>query len=340
MIVTITQSEMKALDMCPKKWWFRYNEKLDSKRPRRALDVGTAAHNGIEMFYKYPSMGIKDIVKNILEMYDRDLKRFLEVGGYPPDDEEIAEDRILIESMIRLYADYAAKNDKFKVISMEEEFNLPIIDPTGNIHENLRFMGKVDAIAILNNCHFLVEHKTMSRLERDYWWPHLNQIDAYTYAMQRKMGVKFYGAIFNVLVKKLPSKPKLLKGGKRISKTLGDTTEELFTRVVEEYGLNVDDYLDILTSIRAKGNPFVKREMIFRNEDNIKETELKIWHAMQRKINLGFFPKNKTDKCNYMCGYKDLCIDDQQLIRDALYYVREKEHSELEDDGSSKDDSI
>lgn len=323
------------MDMCPKKWWFRYREKLDSKRPRRALDVGSAAHNGVELFYTHPDTSIEDHIKTVLSMYDKDLKSFIKLGGYPPDEDEEASDKLLIESMIRRYVEYARERDNFRVISTEEEFNLPVIDPDGNVHEDLRLMGKVDAIALLNGCHFLLEHKTAARIEKDYWWPHLNQIDTYSYAMGRKLGVTFTGAMLNVMLKKMPSIPKLLKNGKAISKTLGNTTERIFIDAVEEFGLKLEDYQDVLESIRTEGNHFVKRQLIYRSARNMREIELKIWHAIQRKLSIQFFPKNKTDKCNYMCGYKDLCIDDQPLIREELYYVREKEHSELEDNGSN-----
>ena len=334
-IVDITYSEMAALDMCPKKWWFGYNQLLVPKKPRRALDIGTATHDAVEAYYEYVNSGepwnIDDLIKSTLEAYDKSIEEFIAKGGYPPTEEQVEEDKALVESMIRQYIAYATVNDDFEMHATEEQFDIPIINPyTGEVHENLRLRGKVDGWAIIRDHNFIVEHKTSANPARDFWWPYLNQIDTYTYAMQRKHGVEFTGAILNVMVKKLPSKPKLLKSGKAISKTLGDTTVDIFKSSIEEFGLDVNDYQDKIDEIERKGNLFVRREHIYRRAKDLEEIEKKIWHAINRKMTITFHAKNRTDKCNYMCSFKDICIDDNELLREELYYTKDRAHSELE----------
>lgn len=335
-IVTITQSEIKALDMCPKKWWFGYSELLGSKKPRRALDVGTATHNAIEAYYAAKRDNkpyiTSELLSSVLRLYDEDMMEFLEKGGYPPTEEQQESDKALIRSMVHQYIAYAEREDDFTIKSLEEQFDIPVINPfTGETHENLRLMGKIDGWVQIRDCNYLMEHKTAARIEADYWWPHLDQIDIYSYALQRKHGVTFTGAILNVIMKKIPSTPKLLKGGKGISKTLGSTTADVFKRAIKDFGLDIDNFTSKLAEINSKPNPFILRKILYRSARDLVEIERKIWYCINRKINLKYFPKTRTDKCNYMCSFKDLCIDDNELVREELYYVKEKAHVELEE---------
>jgi hypothetical protein len=330
-LATITNSEISAILDCPKKWDFRYKQRLVSRKPKGKLDLGSAMHDSIELFYKKPSIEITDLQALGLNMLEGMFQKHDEAGGWPYDEDEQKCMRELLNSMIEQYVLYAREHDDFKVVSLEEEFDIPAVNPwTGEVHEELRVMGKIDGWCKVNDHNFILEHKTAAGTPgADYWWPYLNQIDMYSYAMSRKHDVQFSGAYVNVIVKKIPSVPKALKkGGLSQAKDIM-TTEEVYKAEIEKHGLDISEYEGILKTLRDKGNRFIARKPVYRNAEDLEQIERTIWWALNYKLNASFFPKNKSDKCSWKCGYKELCIDDLEEVRDHLFTVRDSEHAEL-----------
>jgi hypothetical protein len=330
-ITTITSSELSAFLECPLKWKFRYKELLVSKKPKSKLNLGTAVHDAIEFFYK--NMALEDVrvyQQYALDRFNKEIEKHAEQGGWPPSDEEIEAGRELAQSLIEQYVLYCRRHDEFEVVSLEEEFDLPVINPhTGEEHENLRLLGKIDGWVQHNNHNFMMEHKTGAQFANDWWWKYLSQLDLYIYAMQRKHDVTFKGGWFNGLYKKIPVKPQpLKKGGLSKSKSIV-TTPEVYLASIYEHGLDPEDYQDILQILRDKGERFVQREVVYRHPEDIDEIERTIWWAVNAKERMEHFPRRKSDDCGWKCGYKDLCIQDLPELREELYKVKESKHSEL-----------
>ena len=232
--------------------------------------------------------------------------------------------------MLREYIRETKKIDNFEVISLEEEFNLPIIDPyTGNVHEELRLLGKIDGWCRLNNHNFLLEHKTAAMVQGDWWWKYLNQIYTYIYAMQRKHHIEFSGAYINLLLKKIPGKPRFTKSG-ALSKARCNATVESFTQGVLAAGKDPRHFQEELQKIAERGNPFIQRKTVYLRQDEIIDIQKKIWHAMQRKLQETYYARSRSDLCNRMCSYKTLCNHDIPELREELFIKRDKRHAELE----------
>jgi hypothetical protein len=333
-LATITNSELSAMLDCPKKWDFRYKQRLVTRRPRGKLDLGSAAHDAIEMFYKDPSVSVENLQAMSAANLERMFKDHIDNGGFAYDNAEKIEMMELLMSMVKVYVEYGRSNDDFKVISLEEEFNIPAINPyTGKVQDNLRVMGKIDGWCMEGSANLILEHKTAKDApSADFWWKYLNQIDFYTYAMSRKHEVDFSGSYINIIVKKIPRIPKLLKKGGLSKSTNIVTTEEIFRSEIIRNGLDESEYKEVLDALSKRPNPFVVRKAVYRHPSDIRQIEETIWWALQRKLKSTFYAKNKSDQCSWKCAYKELCIDDTEEMRNGLYKVRDSEHSELSGD--------
>ena len=339
-LATITNSELSAMLDCPKKWDFRYRQRLVSRKPKGKLDLGSAMHDAIELFYTKPGMEVTALQSVSLANLERMFKKHIDGGGFPYDEEEQDDMRDMLNSMIERYVIYGRANDDFEVVSLEEEFNIPARNPyTGQVHEELRVMGKTDGWCRVRAADLILEHKTAaSSPSGDYWWPYLNQIDFYSYAMGRKHNVRFRGAFLNFIIKKIPTVPKELKKGGLSTAANIVTTPEIYLGEIERLGLDPEDYKDILSTLQQRNHPFVARKAVYRHDSDIEYIEQSIWAALQRKLALNraveagnnpFFFKNKSDQCGWKCSYKELCIDDLPEMRESLYKVRSSEHAEL-----------
>jgi hypothetical protein len=335
---SITYSEMAAWDHCEKKWWFGYDQLLATKAPIPALNIGSATHNGIELFYGNPQLSSEEVIAKTLEEYDREKIRFESDGGYPTYPEICEKEKKLIKSMLHEYIKETNKIDNFELISLEEEFNIPIINPyTKEVREDLRLMGKIDGWCRVNGYEFLLEHKTAAMAVGDWWWKYLTQLYTYMYAFQRKHNITAAGAFVNLLLKKIPSKPKFLKNG-TISKQSISTTEEKLLEAILEEGKDPNDFKEEFERVKQSGNPFIRRKAIYTRQDELNEIELKIWHAIHKKINSTYYSRNRSDLCSRMCSFKVVCNHDTDEIRKELYTTKQKRYSELDgiitDDGS------
>ena len=329
-LATMTYSEFAALLDCPRKWFFRYKERLDTKKPKSKLDLGSAVHDAIELFYKEPTVSTAELQKMVLKKLEDMMIEHKEKGGYPHEEEEAEEMRALATSMIEQYLLYARKNDDFKIVSLEEEFDLPVINPyTGTVHEHLRLQGKVDGTCTVNDkANMILEHKTAADNAEDWWWKYLNQIDFYTYALQRKHDVEFHGAYLNILMKKIPRVPEPLKKG-GLSKKKIVTTAEIYRQAVIDNELDLADYQDILEKLEKFPPKFIVRKPVYRNQDDLIEIEKTIWWAINRKLKMTHYPRNKSDQCGWKCSFKELCVDDLPEVRAEHFRVRDSEHAEL-----------
>lgn len=328
---TITNSEISAMDHCMKKWYFGYDQQLMSKAPSAPLDIGSATHEGIELYYTNPDLTADEIISQTISKYEESQLEFERKGGWPKDPSEQEEEKTLISSMLREYIRETAALDNFKIVSLEEEFNLPLINPyTKQEEPNLRLLGKIDGWCSINSYNFLLEHKTAASMQGDWWWKYLNQVYLYIYAMQRKHDISFTGAYINLLIKKVPSKPKFTKKGE-LSKAACNATVESFTRGLIENGKDPKDFQEELSKLAERGNAFIFRKAIYLNQDELKEAELRVWHAMQRKLTDTYYARHRSDLCNRMCSFKSLCTHDIPEIREELYIKREKRHAELGD---------
>jgi hypothetical protein len=177
---------------------------------------------------------------------------------------------------------------------------------------------------------WIVDHKTsqdapnIERLETD------DQMSVYLWGVQRLFQTKFEGVYYNVLRKKLPRRPPLLKtGGLSRAKEI-DTTYEVYLNTIHQYGFKESDYAAILEHLKNKPNTFYVRVPLRRTQEYLYQVGYWLWFEALDMLNDPALYPNQTWDCNWRCDFQSVCKamfrgDDFDFLLRNMYRTREVE---------------
>ena len=166
--------------------------------------------------------------------------------------------------------------------------------------------GKVDLVREDQKGLWIVEHKTMKQIPTEDQRFFDLQTAVYTTAVEKIMGIKLSGVLWDYCRTKPPAIPELLKSGGLTRKVKIDTDYNTFYQEIVENGLNPKDYLVELE--RTKSNVYYERKYMPKSprmiEAFIREfatTAYEIEHLQHHPTrNMGKF------SCSD-CEYRNLC---------------------------------
>lgn len=199
--------------------------------------------------------------------------------------------------MLNFYKEYAEREDRFIVVAAESMFSVPLGFMALDTREDspnygkmleVHARGKRDGIAFnpLNELFGLIDHKTAAAVDEEYFTklemdP---QCKTYTWAAQEEARIfdlpykKIHGVIYNVMAKKYPRSPTILRDGvsPSINRKEESTTAELFMQYIHDAGIK--DLYDVDTKWQAYYNwlvglgdkQYVWREVALYNQHEIK----------------------------------------------------------------------
>jgi len=325
----ITFSAAKKFQSCHKAYYNRYKKNLVPLEQDEVLFLGSTIHDCLEMWYKRdPNDPIIEI--NIGRLIDE---------AYPmrESDEKQKRDWHLAKAMMGGYIN-RYKQEDFKIIDTELEFSVPIINPnTNRASRSFELMGKVDALVMLNDYFYIMEHKTTALITGDYIeiLPMDFQINIYALALSRFKNIPIAGVIYNVIQKS------------RIKQKLGESEEQFEIRKNEliqksktgktaakrQMPESDESFQHRLRSV-YEDNKMFHRETLYLSQEDIRRTEYQLWEITQEILNTqrrGVWSQN-TDTCfryHRPCMYFPLCrAHDNPNIKDNLYKELPP-HSEL-----------
>ncbi len=203
----------------------------------------------------------------------------------------------LAMGMLSFYKEYAAREDRFIVVAAESVFSVPLgfesIDtredsPNYGKKLEVHARGKRDGILYnpINDLFGLIDHKTAAAVDEEYFTklemdP---QCKTYTWAGQEEARIhdlpykKIHGVVYNVLAKKYPKSPTVLRDGvsPSINRKEESTTAELFMQYVMDAGIK--ELYDIDTKWQAYYNwlaqlgdkQYIWREIALYNQHEIQ----------------------------------------------------------------------
>ncbi len=320
--MNIRGSEIQDFLRCRKRWDYRWQERLISKKKNDKLFFGELFHLYLEKYYK---------TKN----HDTAQQYMLQtLDMYMDEDWEELQDK-LIEITNHYYETY--KTDLFTVIGVEVQFSIPLT-ATKN------FTGTIDLIyRDTEGRLWFADHKTTTSIEKYEKNAILDrQINRYWWAIQQLakgngiiMGDKNilldnpYGFMYNIIYKDYPVPPKVLKSGGLSKDKSQKTTYQMYKKAITDLQLNEADYTEILEHLSSFPFKFFSRVEVFRNQQEIDCTMEEIGAIVQDMDNCRTY-RNITTDCQWDCQYKDLCLaeidgSDAQWLRDELYEKGEKE---------------
>lgn len=140
------------------------------------------------------------------------------------------------------------------------------------------------------------------------------QAGAYIYAAQQILGEHVEGVIYNILRKKAPTMPPVLKSGKLSqNKSLDTTVERYLDAAYAAHPHDSDEeirerYADMLAHLEAKGNTFFSRTIVRRTPYEIRKSARELSKVATRMANEEMFaPSPDFIKCN-RCLFQNPCL--------------------------------
>lgn len=195
----LSASQLSCYLMCPRKYGFRYVERIEAEHRSSALAFGSAVHSALEWFHDEKVLGHEpsplDVVAVFLADWDGEQERGLRYKEGESADSLAA----LGMALLRLYLEQFATQE---VAAVEVPFEIDLVDPeTGEVLlERLR--GYFD---LLWPGDIIVEMKTSARRFDAADLRRRLQLSAYAYAYRQMHGRDPSIVVINLLKTKKPA---------------------------------------------------------------------------------------------------------------------------------------
>ncbi|MFH0988484.1 MAG: PD-(D/E)XK nuclease family protein [bacterium] len=295
----LTYSEIKSWKQCRFKHHLSYVERLTSREPKSFFRLGNAVHMFIDMMYHEvgKTIDFKTLMGRVDEWSDT-LKK--EPNQFESEDEAKIE-LATIKGMLTAYHDHYFVNEKFEGIVTEQEISVEF--------EGYLLRAKVDAIVLLGDKYWTMEHKTASSFsDADR---RLLFIDEQTthYCMIAQLRYKkvFEGGIRNIL-----KKPT-------IKQTKKETVDEYCIRLVEDYRSRPEHYLQRIIVDRTQGEIAVHQNLLRGIIGEMLSGQ-------------SIFKSPAMMTCG-MCEFFDFCTERNEEVRkgilDSKFRQKGSKHTEL-----------
>lgn len=190
----LSYSQIDSFHQCPRKWTFKYIDKIDTDEQNIHLDYGSAVHKGLELAF----LELKD--NNMLS--DQEMLQVVETLShdyqYGDPKEELY--KLAIEDMHRLinYQGFYQKIKDKEVVGVEDEFDLKIPTLFSGEEVEINIKGFIDLIYRDNDGKLVVvDHKTSKKKFDKNKRRNNLQIPIYFMAIKDKYGEYPKSGIYN-----------------------------------------------------------------------------------------------------------------------------------------------
>lgn len=284
----LNQSRWKEYMDCPRLYAWQHVENLEPTRPRGYLQLGTAIHKAQEV--AHAGDGTQEAFDEALKVAEQTFKAGMAAAGpsLPGDDEQVAEGLETIKRMLPAYrAYYVGTGQLWKPLGMELEFCVEVGEGTG-----VFLVGKIDNLVTFMNGLWLVDYKTMGRLDlRDFLKYEIDvQLTAYIYGGTKQLTLD---------ARKRGEPPVVIRGAiidGMIKTKVPQFHRELYTRTIDDLREFELEWVE------------TAREMA-RKHQRVRNGEP--WKVV--------FPKNTQQCFRYgTCAFRDLCVKDNEVRRMAF----------------------
>lgn len=244
--------------------------------------------------------------------------------------------------MLDGYFDWSIDVDEFTPVHVEVDFEVPILTPEGtemycDCHDwPVVYQGRLDGIVQdAFGWYWILEHKTAGQFGDTEHLQLDEQTGSYAWAIQRMLGIRVQGVIYNEAVKKVAHPPQELmrpREGRNFSvNKQADTTYELALRTLTKAGEDLELYDDFLGYLKLQGNKFFRRTQVHRNIHELKDQGLRIYYEAKEMISPDTVPYPNPSRFNcMMCSFRQPCIamndgSDYQFLIEEDYRIRTKD---------------
>lgn len=323
----LTVSELRCFRACPRRHYYQYVRRLRHASEAAALRFGSLIHRALETWF--------EVSKHIdpTNAEHRETRLAAAVASLldgNPDPIDLAKARPLICGY-----DVRWGTEPFEVLAVEQQFNVPLLNPeTGAASRTYSLGGKIDAAIRLNGQELLVEHKTASGDigPGSGYWERLRidgQISVY-FAGAKGLGLQVDGCLYDVIGKVAlrQSKATPLEDRKYTKKGALYAGQRDHDETLEEYESRIVDH------VAENPNRYYHRGTVVRLERELEDAAYDTWATARliREAQVAKrWPRN-PDACETYggwCAYWPICSGSCSED-DSRFVVGEVKHRELE----------
>lgn len=309
LLTEIHVTDRRIFKECRNKYRFQILDRLATKDSRvDALFIGVGGHHVLAEHYKALMEESKpiDMVDAFQQwLYNKAEEVNARQGRFEWPDGETLE---MIHGILRGYQEhYADKDGDWKVLAVETNMKAKIPGT------NVTLTGTVDLVVKWHGSIWIVDHKFLRSIS-DSLAPQLemdDQMTAYLWLASQN-GIQARGCIYNVIRKKLPTVPEILKSGALSKNKSIDTTQATYLKAIHDNGLNPEDYVDILDALGVKPNNFFHREPVARNRRELQffQDDLTYEARDMTSKNTRYYPTPGMS-CGW-CQFRSLCKGERE----------------------------
>jgi hypothetical protein len=300
-VLTVSWSELKTFQRCPKQHQYKYIERLVPKVKQRPLYLGNWVHAALQTHYDEGNWrrGHELYVKDWNSLFEEERlalrTRGKSVSKPFPE---------IVEGIMKSYLFYY-KEDNWEVVATEQEFEVDT--PLKIDGKRVRIHGIIDLIIKDENGQmWVIDHKTAGNIPDATAFHAMDpQLMIYPWAAKQAWGYDVQGIFYNYVKSKAPGVPQLLKSG-GLSRRKIITDYPTLYRFYRDNGYDPRDFADQLRPLR-KRSPFLRRyryprEAVVTNEILLDSlATAKHIYTDKRRYRV------ITRDCATMCSYHDLC---------------------------------
>jgi hypothetical protein len=316
-------SDVRTYKQCRRKWnWSSpLRRNLEPNVPYAPFFSGRLIHHCLEHYYRSHTPFTDSF--NVFMAHEQKLMD--EAGKLWPAEAQIVQDQLaLCAGMLNHYALWIDSeqsrwsDDNLEFITLEESFSVPFFTPSGYRSPKIYLGGRRDGLVRRRDdgTYWIWEVKTtrsIDELRRSL--DNDEQAGTYLLAAQIQYNVKISGVLYNILRKKLPTIPDVLKSGFLTKRMDLDTTAQAYADAVKRnhpgwtHQQRMDEYGDIIRSLLDKGNTFFARIPIYRSQKEISELaqNLRLTALEMTRKSTPLYPAPSWMNCNF-CHFRGPCL--------------------------------
>ncbi len=332
-ITSTSATERAGFRKCRRQWFLTTVHRLDANSGNINFFLGTIYHAALAAYYtaQYNGEDVGAREWAALEVYQAEFDSQCETldaqMGHlwtyiEPTFREAGELGI---EMLQNYMERERLDPLLdEVIAVEFRVNVPILDPRG-VQVGILSV-QADVVGKKNGELAVGDHKTASRVMPSSHLDLDDQLTAEVYSWWKASGDFPEKAIYNVSYKKAVGPPKQIKGSKakpiKLSKSKNQpTTPELYRAEIKRLGLDIADYVDILTALEEKSgsdeDKLFHREAVFRTPGQMAAFERDLFYEWSDMEEVAHHPEkaypNPTSMNCSSCPVRIICT----TIQDA-----------------------
>lgn len=301
--IFLNQSRWKAYQDCDRLYAWEYVQGITPDRARKPLIIGSAVHKAqVEIHAKGATPEVIASATAAAQEYFRTQMKANSVMALPTEAAEILEGVELLGKLLPAYYDHwKSLGQMWKPLGQELSFCVEVGEGT-----NVFLVGTIDNLVTLSGALWLVDYKTMGKLDmREFLKYEIDiQLTAYIYGGTKQLS----------LSAKAEGKPPVMIRGAIIDGIVKTEVPQFHREV---YTRSIPDLREFELEFCMKAWEIAAKEAIVRGDrPAFHAYSERMWELGQSAGWKVVFPKNTQQCFRYgTCSHRDLCVADTETRR-------------------------